>query len=72
MAGGRRGAIARPEQSSRYSAGLALPRPRPLLVASPCPPTVPLRAASCSLYPAAAARRPARTGVLGETLIYTI
>lgn len=38
MAGGRRGAIARPEQSSRYSAGLPLPRPRSLLIAGPCLP----------------------------------
>lgn len=51
MAGGRRGAIARPEQSSSYSAGLPPPRPRSLLLASACPPTVPLRSASVQLVP---------------------
>lgn len=65
MAGGRRGAIARPEQSSGYSAGVPPPRPRSLPVASPWPSAVRLSSTSCSSHPAAAARRPARTGVRG-------
>lgn len=73
MAGGRRGAIARPEQSSRYSVGL--PPPHPTLTAPRQP--VASRSAAAVGHEQLAPRRCRLTprvdrGSGGETLIHAI